>query len=187
MGQVLHCLFLAATLVRQPSSKDGAMESAANLREDWEVSAATQGALAELWQSCSAGELGIGKEDFERLLLGIGRHYKFGHSENRRRKLKSRFVFCAGSDLKICCLPTPARRAGRSHGSGFFFYIARLCIRPDTALPGRTRLAANLPTRFMPIFLACAKKRASGSPPCATIMAGVRSQDGCAACLHSAM
>ncbi len=59
------------------------MESAANLREDAEVSEATLRTLAELWKSCSAGELGIGKEDFERLLLGIGRRYRFGHPERQ--------------------------------------------------------------------------------------------------------
>lgn len=120
------------------------MESAANLREDAEICEATLRTLAALWQSCSAGELGIGREDFERLLLGIGRRYNFGHPEKQTTQAGEQVRFLRGLKLEDLLLAYACAQGSEIAWERFLLHYRETLYQAGYSIAGSDSLGREL-------------------------------------------
>ena len=120
------------------------MESVVNLREDVEVSEAALRTLAELRQSSSAGELGIGKEDFERVLLGIGRHYNFGHPEKQTTQAGEQVGFLRGLRLENLLLAYACAQGREIAWERFLLLYRETLYRAGYSIAGSDSLGREL-------------------------------------------
>lgn len=120
------------------------MKFAANLLEDAEVSEAPLRTLAELWQSCSAVELGIGKEDFERLLLGIGRRYRFGHPEKPATQAGEQVRFLRGLRLEDLLLAYACAQGSEIAWERFLLLYRETLYQAGYSIAGSDSLGREL-------------------------------------------
>jgi RNA polymerase sigma-70 factor (ECF subfamily) len=119
------------------------MESA-TLHEDVEVSEATLRTLAELRQSSSAGELGIEKEDFHRLLLGIGRRYCFGHPEKPATQAQEQVRFLRGLRLEDLLLAHACAQGSEIAWERFLLLYRETLYQAGYSIAGSESLGREL-------------------------------------------